>query len=109
MKNSKYKTKENLKELDEIKLKSFKELESEEFNDIKLEDFKKSQLNEFHKELNDFKKYLDDSKITRSIESLKYEKNSDDVIKKLLKELESIGLNGKKSLKILEMLKSNEF
>ena len=109
MKNSKHENKESLKELDEIKLKSFKELESEEFNDIKLEDFKKSQLNEFHnKELKDFKKYLDDSKITRSIESLKYEKNSDDVIKKLLKELESIGLNGKKSLKILEIVK-NEF
>ncbi len=106
MKNSKHENKESLKELDEIKLKSFKELESEEFNDIKLEDFKKSRLDEFHnKELEDFKNFLDNSKITIIIESLKNELNSDDATKNILKELKDIGLNGRESLKILEMLK----
>lgn len=87
-------------------IKSFKELEEEEFKDIKLDDFKKSQLNEFReKELADFKKFLKNSKMDINIEKMRSMLNSDDDIKKIIKELDEIGLDGRASLKLLDMLK----
>jgi len=88
------------------KFKSFKELEEEEFKDIKLDDFKKSQLNEFkEKELTNFKRFLKYSKMDITIENLRYRLNSNDTIKKLLQELDKIGLDGRVSLKLLEVIK----
>ncbi len=92
--------------LDSIKFKKFEELEKDEFNEIKLDDFKKAQIDEFkNKELNDFKNYLDYTKTDINIEDLRSKLNSDNAIKNILKELESIGLDGQASLKLLKRLK----
>lgn len=89
-----------------VRFKSFKELEKDEFKDIKLDDFKKSRLNEFkNKEKIDFKRFLEHSKLTRSIENLRTQLNSDNAIKNVLKELEDIGLDGRPSLKLLKIIK----
>ncbi len=108
MKNkySENKEEDPLKELDKLKLYSFKELEHQYFNDIKLEDFQKEQLKEFDKkELKEFKKFVEDSKADTSLENLKLELNSDNTIKNIIKELKDIGINGKRQLKIIKMLK----
>lgn len=95
-----------LKELENIKLKRFEELEQQYFSDIKLEDFQKKHLKEFNDvELKEFKEFIDDSKTGRSLENLKLELISDDTIKNIIKELHDTGINGKSSLKLLEMLK----
>ncbi|MEL7669591.1 hypothetical protein [Methanobacterium sp.] len=105
-KHSKNKEENPLKELDKIKVHSFKELEHEYFNDMKFEDFQKERLKEFDKkELKDFKEFVEDSKMDSSLENLKLELNSDDTIKNILKELKDIGINGKRQLKIITMLK----
>ncbi|MGB9978208.1 hypothetical protein [Methanobacterium sp.] len=107
--NNKYsesKEENPLKELDKIKLYSFKELEHKYFDDIKLEDFQKERLKEFDKkELKDFKGLIKDSKTDRFLENLKLELNSENAIKNILKELKDIGINGKRQLKIITMLK----
>ena len=108
MKDKKSKNKEEnpLNELDEIKLKDFKQLEEMDLKDCNLDYFKKSRLNEFKEcELNCFKGYVKDSKIDRNIENLKLELRSDDALKNILKELESIGINGSKQLELLEKIK----
>ncbi len=108
MKNRHSENKEEnpLKELDKIKLDSFKEMEHEYFSDIKLEDFQRERLKEFNKkELQEFKEFIEDSKTDTSLENLKLELNSDDAIKNILKELKDIGINGKRQLKIITMLK----
>lgn len=95
-----------MKDIPLIKFKKFEELEADEFGHIKLDDFKKSMLNEFkNKELEDFKNYLEYAKTDISIEELRSELNSDTAIKNVLKELKSIGLNGKASLELLKRLK----
>lgn len=105
-KNSKNKEETPLKELDKIKLCSFKELEHKYFEDINLKDFQKERLKEFDKkELEEFKGLVKDSKTDTDLENLKLELNSDDPIKNILKELKDIGINGKRQLKIIEMLK----
>ena len=95
-----------LKELDKIKLYSFKELEHQYFNNINLNGFQKEQSKEFNdEELKDFKGVISDLKTNISLENLKLELNSDDAIKNILKELKNIGINGKRQLKLLKMLK----
>ena len=94
-----------LKELENVKLKSFKELEQQYFKDS-LDDFQKKHLKEFqYVELKEFQEFIEDSKTDRSIENLKLELNSRDALKKIIKELHDIGINGKLHLKLLEMLK----
>ena len=107
MKNKK--SKENfLEELDKIKLKGFKELENQDLSDCNLDHFKKSRLNEFNEnELKNFKNFIEESKTDRNIENLKLELNSDDALKSIVKELESIGINSKGPLNILEQLKKS--
>ncbi len=108
MKNDKSKNNDDdpLKELENIKLKSFEELERQCFNDIKLEDFQQKHLKEFNDvELKEFKEFIEDSKTDRSIENLKLELNSKDTIKNIIKELQEIGINGKLHLKLLRRLK----
>lgn len=105
-KNSGNKEENPLKELDKIKLHSFNELEHKYFNDINLKDFQKERLKEFDKkELKEFKEFVEDSKTDISLENLKLELNSDSTIKNILKELKDIGINGKRQLKIITMLK----
>ena len=105
-KHSENKEKSPLKELDKIKLHSFNELEHEYFSDMKLEDFQRERLKEFNKkELREFKEFVKDSKTDTSLENLKLELNSDDTLKNILKELKDIGINGKRQLKIITMLK----
>ncbi len=88
-----------------IKYKSFKELEEEEFKDIKLDDFKKSRLKEFkEKELIDFKRFLKNSKMDINIQNLRSRLKSDDAIKKVIKELDDIGLDGRAPLKLLKRI-----
>jgi hypothetical protein len=107
-KRSKKKDENPLKELDTIKLKGFKELENQDLKDVNLEEFKKSRKREFNEqELNDFKKYIEDSKTDRNIENIKLELNSDDTLKNTIKDLESIGINGRGPLKILERIKKD--
>ena len=108
MKNKYSENKEEnpLKELDKIKLYSFKELEHQYFNDMKLEDFQREKLKEFNeKEKQDFKGFIDNSKTDTSLETFKSELNSDDAIKNIIKELKDIGINGKRQLKIINILK----
>jgi len=108
MKNkySENKRENSLKELDKIKLYSFKELEHQYFNDMKLEDFQREKLKEFNeKEKQDFKGFIDNSKTDTSLETFKSELNSDDAIKNIIKELKDIGINGKRQLKIINILK----
>lgn len=104
MKNNSENNEEN--SFEDIKLKGFKELEYQYFSDTKLKDFQKERLNEFNdKELKAFKEFVNDSKTDISIENLKSELNSDDVIKNILKELRDMGINGKLHLNLLERLK----
>ena len=94
-----------LKELENIKLKSFKELEHQYFKD-NLDDFQKKHLKEFQDvELKEFKEFIEDSKADRSIENIRLELNSKDVLNKIIKELQDMGINGKLHLKLLRMLK----
>jgi hypothetical protein len=105
-KKSKEDKKNPLKELDKIKLKGFKELEDQEFNEVNLDDFKKSRLEEFNEhELKDFKNYIEESKADRNIETLKLELKSDDTLKNTLKDLESIGIDGRGPLELLKKIK----
>lgn len=103
---SKKNTENPLKELDKIKLKKFKELEDEELMDFDLDTFRKSRLNEFNeKELNEFKRYVKESKTDINIENMKLELKSKDTLKNIIKELESMGINGEPHLKLLKMIK----
>lgn len=105
-KHGKNKKENPLKELDIIKLKKFEDLENQYFSDIKLEDFQKERLKEFNDiELGAFKEFIKDSKTDICVENLKLELNSDDTIKSLLKDLQSIGIDGKGPLRLLKMLK----
>lgn len=103
---SKKNTENPLKELDKIKLKKFKELEDEELMDFDLDAFRKSRLNEFNeKELKEFKRYVKESKTDINIENMKLELKSKDTLKNIIKELESMGINGETPLKLLKMIK----
>lgn len=95
-----------LKDLDKIELKGFKELEDEDLKNFDLDDFKKSRLSEFkEREFKEFKNYVKESKDDRNIEELKLKLKSDDALKNTLKELDSIGIDGTKQLKLLERIK----
>ncbi len=95
-----------LKELDNIKVKNFKELETMDLKDLDLEQFKKSRLTEFkEKELQSFKNHVDDIKTRNNIENLKLEQKSDETCKKILEDLDSIGINGRMSLELLKKIK----
>ena len=108
MKNKKSKNKEEnpLDVLDKIKLMDFKQLEEKDLKDCNLGYFKKSRLDEFKEyELKYFKDYVEDSKVKSKIENLKLELESDEACKNILKELESIGINGNKQLNLLKKIK----
>lgn len=91
---------------DSIKLKGFKQLEKDDLKDLDPEEFKKIRLDEFKDEqIKDFKEFIDDSKFSRNLEDLKIELNSDNSTKEIIKELESIGIDGKGPLKLLEKIK----
>ncbi|MGB9937286.1 MAG: hypothetical protein ACPK7O_06155 [Methanobacterium sp.] len=106
--NSKPNGEEILRELGKIKLKGFRELENEDLKNNNLEDFKKCMQNEFKNyELKEFKKYVDEVKDQKTVEDIKIELNSNNAVKETIKDLESIGIDGKGPSIILKIAKRN--